>query len=159
MNILTQLKAEHDEVAEIFQKLEKTTERAEKTRQELFEELDRKLTPHAEGEEKTLYARMKEDATDADLVLEAFEEHAIAKQLLAELRELSYADDTFGAKVTTLKEIIEHHVEEEEGPLFRLAKSLYDTEELEQICEDYLAQKESILTRMDSEGGGERLAG
>ena len=42
-------------------------------------------------------------------------------------------DEMWGAKAKVLQENLEHHIEEEEGPLFEAAKSLLDTDELDQI--------------------------
>jgi hemerythrin superfamily protein len=50
--------------------------------------------------------------------MEAFEEHSIAELGLTRLLATDPEDPSFAARVTTCKEIIEHHVEEEEEELF-----------------------------------------
>jgi hemerythrin-like domain-containing protein len=55
-------------------------------------------------------------------VLEAFEEHASAKDLIAKIRALPPRDETLTAKITVLKELVEHHVEEEESQIFSEAR-------------------------------------
>jgi len=68
---------------------------------------------------------------DADEhVLEALEEHHVAKWLLDEIDKLDEDAERFEAKVTVLRESILHHVKEEEGPLFRFARRLFSRDEL-----------------------------
>jgi hypothetical protein len=45
-------------------------------------------------------------------------EHASAKQLIAEIEEMSPRDKLFDAKVKVLVEYVKHHVKEEENELF-----------------------------------------
>ena len=47
------------------------------------------------------------------MALEAYEEHAVVKLVLAELPGVDPEDERFDAKMTVLLELIEHHVEEE----------------------------------------------
>jgi len=61
-------------------------------------------------------------------VLEGYEEHAVVKQLLSELDELSKDDETWGAKLKVLQENVEHHVEEEEGEMFPSARKVLSAE-------------------------------
>jgi CO dehydrogenase/acetyl-CoA synthase beta subunit len=62
---------------------------------------------------------------------EALVEHAGAKEIIAQLRQMDPDDDLYDAKVTVLGEQIDHHVEEEEGEMFPKAKKAkVDTEEL-----------------------------
>src|SRR6185369_16288491 len=119
MDAFELLKKDHEKVSGIFEKLEPTTERGVKTREELFTQLKRELDIHAQIEEQILYPVLKEADETHDITLEAFEEHNVVKQLLAELEELPKDDETWQAKLTVLKENVEHHVEEEEGEMFK----------------------------------------
>ena len=57
-------------------------------------------------------------------VLEALEEHRVAKILLAELEGMDEENERFEAKMAVLMESVKHHIKEEEGPLFRFARRL-----------------------------------
>jgi iron-sulfur cluster repair protein YtfE (RIC family) len=135
MNAFTLLKADHKKVAGIFEKLEPTTERGVKTREELFAQLKNELDIHARIEEEIFYPALKEADETHDVVLEGYEEHAVVKRLLSELDELSKDDETWGAKLKVLQENVEHHVEEEEGEMFPSARKVLSAEEVEALGE------------------------
>jgi len=80
-----------------------------------------------------------------DIALEAVEEHAIVKELLAELDELPKDDESWGAKLKVLKENVEHHVEEEEGEMFKKARQVLSDDELESLGSRMEKAKESQL--------------
>ena len=133
MNAFTLLKADHKKVAAIFEKLEPTTERGVKTREELFANLKEELEVHTRIEEKYLYPVLEKADPTHDITLEAFEEHAVVKRLLAELDALTKSDESWGAKLKVLQENVEHHVEEEEGEMFKKAQKVLSEEELEAL--------------------------
>jgi len=131
MNAFTLLKNDHEKVAGILDKLEGTTERALKTREELFTQLKSELDLHTKIEETIFYPVLEKAEESRDITLEAFEEHRIVKQLLAELEASAKDDEVWTAKFTVLKENIEHHVEEEEGEMFKKARKVLSEEEID----------------------------
>jgi len=131
MNVFTLLKADHKKVAGILEKLDSTTERGVKTREELFTQLKTELDVHANIEETIFYPELEKADETHDITLEAFEEHRLVKQLLAELAEMDKGTEQWTARFTVLKENIEHHVEEEEGEMFPKARKVLSTEEAE----------------------------
>jgi hypothetical protein len=133
MDAFELLKKDHEKVSGIFEKLDATTERGVKTREELFTQLKQELDVHTRIEEEIFYPVLKEAKETEDLTLEAYEEHNVVKQLLAELEELPKDDETWGAKLTVLKENVEHHVEEEEGELFDGAREVLSREQIEEL--------------------------
>ena len=141
MDAFELLKKDHKKVAGIFEKLEPTTERGVKTREELFAQLKNELDVHTRIEEKIFYPAIREAKETHDITLEAFEEHNVVKQLLAELDALPKDDETWGAKFTVLKENVEHHVEEEEGEMFKGARKVLSQEEIEALGERMEAAK------------------
>lgn len=133
MNAFTLLKADHKKVAGIMEKLDSTTERGVKTREELFAQLKTELDVHARVEEEILYPALKEVDKTRDITFEAIEEHGVVKLLLAELDQLDKSEETWTAKFTVLKENVEHHVEEEEGEMFPKARKVFSEAELEEL--------------------------
>jgi iron-sulfur cluster repair protein YtfE (RIC family) len=133
MDAFELLKKDHEKVSGIFEKLEPTTERGVKTREELFAQLKQELDIHSQIEEQILYPVLKEAEETHDITLEAYEEHNVVKTLLAELDELPKDDETWEAKLTVLKENVEHHVEEEEGEMFKKARKVLSTEQIEAL--------------------------
>ena len=133
MNPFTLLKADHKKVAGIMEKIDSTTERGVKTREELFAQLKSELEVHTRIEETILYPALKEIDKTRDITFESFEEHRLVKQLLAELDKLGKDEETWTAKFTVLKESVEHHVEEEETDMFPKATKALSREEVETL--------------------------
>jgi hemerythrin-like domain-containing protein len=133
MNAFTLLKTDHKKVAGILEKLDSTTERGVKTREELFTQLKTELDVHTRIEETIFYPALEKEDETHDITLEAFEEHRLVKQLLGELESLGKGEEQWTAKFTVLKENIEHHVEEEEGEMFKKARKVLSEEDAEAL--------------------------
>lgn len=133
MNAFNLLKADHERVAGILASIEETTERAVKGRDELFTRLKQELDLHAKIEEEIFYPALEEAEETRDVTLEAYEEHRLVKQLLAELEAEPKDTEQWTAKFTVLKENVEHHVEEEEDELFKKARQVLSADEIEML--------------------------
>lgn len=145
MNPFEILKEDHRAIKSLFGRLEPTTERALKTREELFGKLRSELDAHARLEETILYPALKEVEKTRDLTLEGIEEHRLVKQLLGELAMLPKDTEQWTAKYTVLQESVEHHLEEEEGELFKQARSALSKEELEELGTRLEAEKKKQM--------------
>jgi len=128
------LKKQHREVEALFKRIGKTEEASERRR--LMDEISAKLTMHTKLEEEIFYPAVREVPTKKaeEMVLEAYEEHHVVKLVLAELPRVDPEDERFEAKMTVLKEMVEHHVAEEEDEMFKLADKI-DEDELEALGE------------------------
>jgi len=133
MDAITLLKADHDKVKTMLADGEATTERAEKTRSELFEKLKAEMMLHERIEEEIFYPALKSHPKARDIVLEGYEEHHVVDEIMGELEATDVTDETWGAKFKVMKENIEHHIEEEEGDMFKQARQAFDTDELKQL--------------------------
>jgi hypothetical protein len=133
MDALSLLKADHDKVKKMLTEGEETTERAEKTRTELFDKLKDEMMIHERIEEEIFYPALKAHPKAKELVLEGYEEHHVVDEIMGELEMTDVTDETWGAKFKVMKENIEHHIEEEEGEMFKQARSVFDIDELEQL--------------------------
>jgi len=135
VDALALLKKDHDQVKKMLKDLDDTTDRAIKTRQDLFERLKFSLTVHEQMEEAVLYPALKEHAQTKDIVLEAYEEHDVVDTILAELERTPFDDETWKAKLTVMRENLLHHIEEEEGEMFQQVRTLFDEETLDSLGE------------------------
>jgi hypothetical protein len=124
------LEREHRRFEELLKQGEDTTERARSTRRELLATLTAELNAHELMEEKVLYPALQAHPQAREIVLEGFEEHHVADLIVQELQNVATDDEAWGAKFKVLKENIEHHIEEEEGNMFRLARGIFAREEL-----------------------------
>jgi cell division FtsZ-interacting protein ZapD len=145
MDAITLLKNDHEKVSGIFAKLDETTERAAKTREELFAQLKQELDVHAHIEETIFYPVLKQEAETRDITMEGFEEHHVIKTLLKELDGQSVETEQWTAKLKVLKENVEHHVEEEEGEMFKGAREVLSKEQIEDLGTRMEAEKKRQL--------------
>ncbi len=130
MDAIALLEADHRKVEKLLNQLDETTERAVKTREDLFSSLRNELVAHEMVEEEIFYPALKEHPRARDIVLEGYEEHHVVDEIMAELAEVSFDDETWSAKFSVMKENLEHHIEEEEGDMFKKARQVLDKGEL-----------------------------
>jgi hemerythrin HHE cation binding domain-containing protein len=133
MDALAMLEAEHGKMRKLLAELEATTDRAVKTRQELFATIKGELTLHEVIEEEIFYPELKSHPKAEDIVLEGYEEHHVVDLLMGELEQLDVEDETWGPKAKVMQENVEHHMEEEEGDMFKKARQVFDKAELEDL--------------------------
>ena len=133
MDAIALLKADHEKMKGLLNELQATTERGVKTRTELFATIKGELTLHEIIEEEIFYPELKAHPKAKDVVLEAYEEHHVVDLLMGELEALDVGDETWGAKVLVMKENVEHHMEEEEGDMFKKARQVFDKAELDDL--------------------------
>ena len=141
------LEREHRRFEALLKQGEETTERARATRRDLLASLTADLNAHELMEEKVLYPALQAHPQAREIVLEGFEEHHVADLIVNELREVATNDEAWGAKFKVLKESIEHHIEEEEGNMFRLARGIFSREELRLLAARMLKIRTVVSTR------------
>jgi hemerythrin superfamily protein len=141
------LKEDHKKVKALFGEVEVLGDRAGASRKKLFQQIDRELTIHSKIEETIFYPEFRRRANNSEEkeeVLEAYEEHHVVKNIIAELEDLDPKDETYKPKLQVLKDMVEHHVKEEEGPLFHMAHELFTKDELDQLGERIMVAKEQM---------------
>lgn len=127
MKATTLLKRQHNKVKAIFKKLEG----GHAAPAPLLKELANDLAAHMAIEQDIFYPAIK--AIDEDLVRESFEEHSLAELALKRLLACDPKDPSFGAHVTATKELIQHHVKEEEEDLFPKVEKKLKEERLKEM--------------------------
>jgi hemerythrin superfamily protein len=130
------LESQHRKVEALFKKLE--SGRSDPAT--VLEELANSLAAHMAIEQEMFYPAVKE--IDEDMVNESFEEHSLAEVALKRLLVTDPEAETFAARVTALKELIEHHVKEEEEELFPKVEKAMDEDDLN-------AQGKAMKARFD----------
>lgn len=139
MKATSLLEKQHRKVEAIFKKLEGGRSEAAP----LLTELANDIAAHMMIEQEIFYPAVRE--VKEDLVLEAYEEHAVAEFALKRLLETKPSDETFLAKVTTLKELIDHHVKEEEDVLFPKVEKEIEEKLLTELGKQMKARFEEVL--------------
>lgn len=130
LDAIQMLERDHRRFEELLRQGEETTERAVKGRRELLDTIARELNEHELKEEKFLYPVLQAVPDAKEIVLEGYQEHHVADVIVRELHDVAADDERWGAKFKVLKENIEHHIQEEEGEMFRIARAALSREEL-----------------------------
>ncbi len=126
---LAMLTADHKKVQALFAQVERMQDKDEETAKgEIVRQICNELTIHTRIEEEIFYPAVRKAIDDDDLMDEADVEHAGAKDLVEQLKNMQPADDHYDAKVTVLGEQVEHHIKEEQNEMFpKVRKSDLDT--------------------------------
>lgn len=147
LDALALLKDDHKRVKKMFKEFDKMKEKAGDTeKQALVQQICRELSVHAQIEEEIFYPAARKAIDEQDLLDEATVEHASAKDLIQQLQSMSPSDALYDAKVTVLGEYVDHHVQEEEGELFKKAKKA--KMDMEKLGKKLGARKRAILREM-----------
>ncbi|WP_426108738.1 hemerythrin domain-containing protein [Pseudomonas sp. TWR1-1-4] len=151
MNAIDLLKADHERVKAILTQLSESTERGIKKRTELLAKLEHEITIHTKLEEEILYPAFKQAGGKEQEVMyyEAKEEHRTVDSLvLPDLKATDPGTPEFSGRVKVVKELLEHHIEEEETEMFPQANKLLGKEKLnelgQQMEEMKVAYKKSL---------------
>jgi hemerythrin superfamily protein len=126
MNAIELLKMQHQQVKEALEKMSEGEIDKDEVRL-----LADELVAHMVIEEHVFYPRIQQ--LKKDLVSESYEEHAVARFELA--RAMVSRGEDQKTRLTVLKELIEHHVKEEEEEMFPKVQKAIAAEELERLGE------------------------
>ncbi len=146
MDAITLLKQDHKTVEKLFKQFEKTTAPAQQRK--LAQKVIAELSVHAAIEEMVFYPAVRDRVPkEEETVLEALEEHHVAKWLLSELEDMKPDHERFKAKMTVMMENVRHHVEEEESELFPQVRKAVGRKELAELGEAMEKAKKTAPTR------------
>jgi hypothetical protein len=121
-------------VDEMFRKYDRMKQGDER-KSELRERIVEEIRVHAQVEEEIFYPALEnaadEGSKEAELIHEAHVEHDTVKWLIEQIEGGGGDEEKTDACVKVMGEYIRHHVEEEEGQIFKAArKASLDLEEL-----------------------------
>lgn len=157
MNAIDLLIEDHERVKDILTRLTESTERAVKTRAELLGKLEMEVTIHTQLEEQILYPAYKEAGgkEEAKMYHEAKEEHRTVDALvLPDLKATDPASLEFSGRAKVCKELLEHHIEEEESEMFPRTRELFDKARLDEMG----AQMVELRNRLKKEFSARQAA-
>ncbi|WP_408598499.1 hemerythrin domain-containing protein [Pseudomonas sp. PLMAX] len=146
MNAIDLLKADHEKVKSILAQLSESTDRATKKRTDLLGKLEMEIAIHTKLEEEILYPAFKAAGTKEQDIMyfEAKEEHRTVDSLvLPDLKLTDPGSTEFAGRVKVVKELLEHHIEEEETEMFPQAKKLLGKAQLDELGQQMEVMKAS----------------
>jgi hemerythrin superfamily protein len=144
---ITLLKKDHEKVRGLLKKLESAADRADGRAQELLSQVDREVKIHSQIEEEIFYPAFHEAARTKEenkLFFEAKEEHHVVDMVMPEVNESEGGAEDFAARTKVLKDLIEHHADEEEKNMFPKAKKLFGRDELRELGRRIKERKEEL---------------
>ena len=141
--LLKVLETEHRQVKQMLKELVNAEDASE--REEIFGRLKPELEAHSHGEEEAFYPLLKEEQESKTTAIEAFVEHHMAEALIQEMDGMQKDDEEWEARAKVLKDVVEHHIEEEESEIWKEARKLLGKEKLTELTPDYMAVKERYL--------------
>lgn len=147
MNAINLLKADHEKVKGILAQLSESTDRATKKRTELLEKLEMEIMIHTQLEEQILYPAYKEAGgkDQEEMYYEAKEEHRTVDSLvLPDLKTTDPSTPEFSGRLKVVKELLQHHIEEEETEMFPQAKKLLGNAKLDELGKEMEEMKVSL---------------
>ncbi|HEY2774630.1 MAG TPA: hemerythrin domain-containing protein [Candidatus Binatia bacterium] len=144
---LSMLKADHDKVRGLLAQLEKSTERSADKREELLARIALELEIHTTLEEEIFYPAYRDAVKkreDRKLYQEAIEEHHVVDLVMPEIEDTDPGTEVFSAKAKVLKDVVEHHAEEEETRMFPRARKVMEADELKKLAARMEARKTEL---------------
>lgn len=144
--ILAKLRNEHREIKQLLYQVRPEMSAIQKVN--TFHEIKLILIPHMAGEERTLYARLREETDDEaaeEIASEANQEHHEIREYIQRLNLMEPEDDEWLKEFLSFKEHVEQHFLEEETELFDEAKEDFSVEELVELAYDFEEAKHHPL--------------
>ncbi|GAU79182.1 hemerythrin domain-containing protein [Fusibacter sp. 3D3] len=140
MDVLAHIKKEHKEFKKMISQIESAQGEKKK---EIFREFYAELNGHHEAEEHVVFPLVRKSAKgkDDEVVLEMIEEHSLGRHQFSILERTAVDNETWDAKFSVLKEVLNHHMEEEENTFMPLARKVVPKEHLDSILDEF----ESVL--------------
>jgi len=132
MNAIDLLEEQHDEIDRLFSAIDKATSAAKKAA--LFDELATNLVAHDAIERELFYPACEAKMGLTDQLGEALAEHGVVEFCLFKAAR-AVGSDHFDHLMTVLREVVEHHVEEEEEEFFPKVKDALTADRLEELGE------------------------
>ncbi|WIG55392.1 MAG: Repair of Iron Centers di-iron protein [Rhodanobacteraceae bacterium] len=143
------LTEDHKKVRAALAELAKTSERDTDKREELLGEIALDLEVHTQIEEEIFYPAFRKASGDDEndkLYFEALEEHrAVGDLVLPDLQNTPTSSEKFGGRAKVLKELVDHHADEEEETMFKRARKLFSSDELEKLGKQLASRKEELI--------------
>ena len=121
-DVIQLLRDDHKLVRSLFARYAKASN-GEKP--QIAHRIIRELTVHAAFEERVVYPAFRAAFQDPHMIYEAVEEHQLVRALLDKLNRFrpGPGSATFDARFKVLRELVRHHVDEEESRVFPKAEA------------------------------------
>ncbi len=135
--IFEELRKDHDIQRALFDHLVETDGKSE-TRKKIFNELKDNLKGHARYEERWFYRPLMEDDITIEKARHSVHEHEQIDDKLEELENTDMSNSAWLTKAKQLKELVTHHLDEEEHEVFQLAGKALSEKQKNELSSSYI---------------------
>ncbi|MEN6385353.1 MAG: hemerythrin domain-containing protein [Phycisphaerales bacterium] len=142
MEIFDTLKKDHKVVLDLLEKMESSSERAKKTREQAYTKFKKEIMQHMYGEENTFYKFLLQHDDMKEMAFEALEEHRTVRLAMPDLDSKDVGDEQWKPILSVIAELLKHHINEEEGDIFEEAEKLIDEENDQRLVSEFQAAKQ-----------------
>ena len=142
MDLYEYLKNDHQKVMELFEKFENSKSVADKAG--IVTMLAKEITLHSLAEQNTFYKKLEEHAGSKGKAQHGLKEHQEIDKKLEEIASTHEADSAWDEKILELKEMIKHHVDEEEGEMFTQAQKILSMTDEQAVQKEMQQFKEKL---------------
>lgn len=139
------LENDHRLILNTLHEMEQSQERGKAKRMALFLILKRKLAKHALAEEDVVYPLLNDAARSRKAAKHLYDEHADMKILLFEIEMAVMQGRPWFEPVRNLRQIIEHHVREEEDEQFPRLRRVLSERRSSQVAAQVHREEALIL--------------
>jgi len=130
MDAMKLLKKDHSYVLSLFNKFDQAGRNSFARKFRLYDEIRSELEVHSHVEEEIFYPTIREISPEGRKVIsEAVKEHKEIDTLIGQIDRLPADDPNFEDRLQALMEQVEHHIEEEEREIFKIAEDNFSEEQ------------------------------
>lgn len=149
MNIYDYLKLDHKAVSKLFIQF-KNCNFVER-RKQIMAMIAIELLVHAHAEQETFYKELKQYDVSKEGAEHGQEEHTEIEDQIKAILNAKRFDSAWVKKVQNLQKTVDHHVREEERPIFRKAKKVLSDEDAYRLKEQMHYLKHKIRPVIEKE--------
>ena len=137
---------DHEEVKDLFTQFDGLSNRAKMSKKIVAEHICEAVAAHEQLEEEIFLPEVRKSMAQIAILDDVQEEHSVTAELIAEIQEMNPGDDGLDAKITSLSDEIETHMQQEEDDLFPLIR---------ETDIDLIALRKEMIDRKEEIGSGE----
>jgi len=148
MDAIALLKKDHQTVRRLLKKLASSAETRRSEAVTLLRQIENELKVHTQIEEEIFYPAFRdavEGKKEEHIYYEALEEHHVVDLVMPEIESTGRNSEEFPAKAKVLKDLVEHHAEEEESEMFPKARKAMGAAELRELGLRLQKRKEELM--------------
>jgi len=143
MDIYALLKSDHKKANRLYDKLVASKENTQ--RRKYYNQLEKILIVHTKAEEKIFYHFLTAKNKAKELISHAEEEHTDVENKLCEIRNLIDQEKPWINRLKKVMKAVNHHIAEEEGPIFENAKKVINQTQAKSLAEKMKGMEEKLM--------------